>query len=145
MIAINLESSVPLEEQIRQQIREAIARGEVRAGDSLPSVRQLAGDLGIHWNTVARAYRRLRDEGLLVVGRGRGVTVRETLRAEHKVDPETRARVEERLREAIIEARLGGLTLGSLKKLVLQELSSWKETEKGGYRLCGPFRFHSGY
>ena len=132
MIAINLESSVPLEEQIRQQIREAIARGEVQTGDALPSVSQLAGDRGIHWNTVARAYRRLRDEGLRVVGRGRGVTVRETLRAEHEVDPETRARVEEKLREAIVEARRGGLTLGAVKKLVLQELSWWKQMGKGG-------------
>lgn len=73
---MSVDSSVPLEEQVREQIREAIARGEVVAGDPLPSVRQLAGDLGIHWNTVARAYRRLRDEGLLVVGRGRGKSLR---------------------------------------------------------------------
>jgi DNA-binding transcriptional regulator YhcF (GntR family) len=132
MIRVNLESSVSLEEQIRQQIRQAIARGEVRAGDSLPPVRQLAGDLGIHWNTVARAYRRLRDEGLLVVGRGRGVTVRKSSRPERKVHPETRARVQEKLREAIVESRLAGLTSTSLKRLILQELNSWGEARKGG-------------
>jgi DNA-binding transcriptional regulator YhcF (GntR family) len=132
MVRIDLESSVPLEEQIRQQIRRAIARGDVRRGDTLPSVRQLAGDLGIHWNTVARAYRRLRDEGLLVVGRGRGVTVREMPRPLDAVDPDTRSRVEKRVREAIVEARLSGMTLGSLRDLVLNELNSWKEMGKGG-------------
>lgn len=132
MIKVNLESSVPLEEQIRQQIRQAIAGGEVRAGDSLPPVRQLAGDLGIHWNTVARAYRRLRDEGLLVVGRGRGVTVRKTPRIERKVHPETRARIREKLREAIVEARLAGLTVSSLEQLLLQELNSWREAKREG-------------
>jgi DNA-binding transcriptional regulator YhcF (GntR family) len=132
MVRIDLESSVPLEEQIRQQIRRAIARGDVRCGDTLPSVRQLAGDLGIHWNTVARAYRRLRDEGLLVVGRGRGVTVREMPRPLDAVDPDTRSRVEKRVREAIVEARLSGMTLGSLRDLVLNELNSWKEMGKGG-------------
>lgn len=132
MVSIDMESSIPLEEQIRQEIRRAIAHGEAQRGDPLPSVRQLAGDLGIHWNTVARAYRRLRDEGLLVVGRGRGVTVRETPGPVDTVGAETRLRVEEKVREAIVEARLSGLTLDSLRDLVLNELNSWKETGKGG-------------
>lgn len=52
--------------QIFEQIRAAIERGDVRAGQPLPSVRQLAGDLGVAPNTVARAYADLRDQGYVV-------------------------------------------------------------------------------
>ena len=54
---------MPTHAQIFEQIRASIERGEVRAGDALPSVRQLAGDLGVAPNTVARAYTDLKVEG----------------------------------------------------------------------------------
>lgn len=60
----------PIYVQIRNQVVGAIARGELRAGDGLPSVRALASDLGINLHTVNKAYAVLRDEGYLVV-RGR--------------------------------------------------------------------------
>jgi GntR family transcriptional regulator len=126
MIAVNLDSPVPLEEQVTQEIRRALARGELAPGDGLPSVRQLAGDLGIHWNTVARAYRRLRDEGLLVVGRGRGVSVREKGRRPSKPTPELRDKIRGILRDAITEARLSGLELDAFKELVSRELRFWE-------------------
>lgn len=131
MIAVDLESSVPLEEQLTQEIRRALARGELAPGDGLPSVRQLAGDLGIHWNTVARAYRRLRDEGLLVVGRGRGVYVRESNRRPAKPTPELREKVRAILRDAVTEARLSGLELDAFKDLVSRELRFWEEGRSG--------------
>lgn len=126
MITVNLESSDPLEEQVTQEIRRALARGELSPGDNMPSVRQLAGDLGIHWNTVARAYRRLRDEGLLVVGRGRGVYVREKGRRPSKPTPELRDKIRGILRDAVTEARLSGLELDAFKELVSRELRFWE-------------------
>ncbi len=71
MIRIDLNAPEPLGEQIRSEIRDAIARGETRPGESLPTVRQLAADLGINLNTVARAYRLLESEGLVTTIRGR--------------------------------------------------------------------------
>jgi GntR family transcriptional regulator len=126
MITVNLESSDPLEEQVTQEIRRALARGEIVPGDTMPSVRQLAGDLGIHWNTVARAYRRLRDEGLLVVGRGRGVYVREKGGRPSKPTPELRDKIRVILRDAVTEARLSGLELDAFKELVSRELRFWE-------------------
>ncbi len=127
MIAIDLDSPVPLEEQVTQEIRGALARGDIASGDGLPSVRQLAGDLGIHWNTVARAYRRLRDEGLLVVGRGRGVYVKDTARDTVVPSPERRKKVCTIVRDAVTEARLAGLDLDSFKELVADEIQFWEE------------------
>lgn len=128
MIQIDTDSPVPLEDQLKRALREAIARGEVQSGDELPSSRQLAGDLGIHFNTVARAYRGLRDEGLLRIGRGRGVVVR--AREGDPEDPALHARVLDHLRDAVTEARLGGIPLARTEELFRSYLERWQEESK---------------
>ena len=70
ILSIDQTSSEPIYVQIRSQIVGAIARGELRPGDRLPSVRALASDLGVNLHTVNKAYAVLRDEGHLVM-RGR--------------------------------------------------------------------------
>jgi GntR family transcriptional regulator len=72
---INTASRVPIYQQLAQQIREAIARGELQPETNLPSVRQLSRELVINPNTVARAYTELEREGLLVSRPGRGIYV----------------------------------------------------------------------
>jgi len=62
-------------QQIMDQFRALIERGDLRPGDGLPTVRQLAGDLGVAPNTVARAYAELQDEGWLVADGRRGTRV----------------------------------------------------------------------
>ena len=70
LISVDPEAGTPPYVQIFEQIRAAIERGELRPDDALPTVRQLAGDLGVAPNTVARAYADLQNEGWLV-GEGR--------------------------------------------------------------------------
>src|SRR5262245_61707520 len=72
---VNTASRLPIYQQLAQQVREAIARGELRPDDGLPSVRQLSRELVVNPNTVARAYTELEREGLLVSRPGRGVFV----------------------------------------------------------------------
>jgi GntR family transcriptional regulator len=64
-----------LHEQVAAEIRRAIAEGEAKPGDRLPPAKDLAAVLSVNTNTVLRALRQLRDEGLLDFRRGRGVTV----------------------------------------------------------------------
>ena len=66
---------MPVYRQIVDQMRTLFVEGTLQAGQSLPSVRQLAASLGIHFNTVAEAYRTLADEGWLAVRQGRSVRV----------------------------------------------------------------------
>jgi GntR family transcriptional regulator len=77
MLGVKIDRSDPmlLHDQVAAEIRRAIADGEATAGDKLPPARDLAAVLGVNTNTVLRALRILRDEGLLEFQRGRGTTV----------------------------------------------------------------------
>ena len=74
-VSINLNSSVPAYRQIANDVRRHLVEGQLKPGDLLPPIRQLALDLGVHFNTVALAYRMLADEGWLELKRRRGAAV----------------------------------------------------------------------
>ena len=75
LFSVEASSPVPIYAQVVAQVRAAIAAGELRAGDALPSVRQLAAELRVNPNTVVQAYRELEHEGLTYVQRGQGTIV----------------------------------------------------------------------
>lgn len=74
-VRVNRDEPLELHEQVAAEIRRAIADGKAGPGERLPPARDLAAVLGVNTNTVLRALRMLRDEGLLEFRRGRGVTV----------------------------------------------------------------------
>jgi len=117
VLRIDPRSSVPLVEQIRRGIRRAIAEGDLGPDDPLPPVRQLAADLEINLNTVARAYRELEREGLVAAARGRG-TVVVGRRSNVKLGKEElRARV----RDLLADAALAGYARDEVRRLVVAE------------------------
>jgi GntR family transcriptional regulator len=77
MLGVKVDRRDPtdLHEQVAAEIRRAIADGEARPGERLPPARDLAAVIGVNTNTVLRALRALRDEGLLEFRRGRGISV----------------------------------------------------------------------
>jgi GntR family transcriptional regulator len=77
-VKVSREDPTELFEQVAAEIRRAIAEGEAKPGERLPPARDLAAVLGVNTNTVLRALRQLRDEGLLEFRRGRGITVAAT-------------------------------------------------------------------
>ena len=74
-VSLNLDSPTPAYRQIADDLRRHLVDEQLKPGDLLPPIRQLALDLGVHFNTVALAYRLLADEGWLELKRRRGATV----------------------------------------------------------------------
>src|SRR5499427_9101841 len=74
-VKIDRSEPTELHEQVAAELRRAIADGEAKPSERLPPARDLAAVLGVNTNTVLRALRQLRDEGLLEFRRGRGITV----------------------------------------------------------------------
>jgi GntR family transcriptional regulator len=93
-IQIDFRSSVPGYNQIVEQIQQEIASGRLKPGDQLPTVRALAAELRINFNTVARAYRILDEAGVISTQQGRGTFILEQPRPE----------VQQRLRRQSLEA-----------------------------------------
>ncbi len=77
-IKIDFRSGEPIYVQIMEQIRQMVAIGELQVGDQLPTVRQMATELRVNFNTVARAYRMLDEAGLISTQQGRGTYIWET-------------------------------------------------------------------
>ena len=76
-IDVDLTDHVPIYIQLMNQVKHMIATGELQPGDQLPTVRQLAADLRINFNTVARAYRLLDEESIISTQHGRGTFILE--------------------------------------------------------------------
>lgn len=74
---IDLTNHTPIYLQIMSQVKHAVASGALAPGDQLPTVRQLAADLRVNFNTVARAYRQLDEEGIISTQHGRGTFILE--------------------------------------------------------------------
>ena len=106
-LIVSNRSGVPIYEQIKAQIKEAIFSGELREDDSLPSIRQLARDLQISVITTTRAYNDLQDEGFVVNVQGKGCYV--LPRNKEMARENALTKVEASLEAAITAAKAGGI------------------------------------
>lgn len=107
-LSIDLNSPVPATRQIADALRVELVEGRLAPGSDLPSVRRVAIDLGLHFNTVAEAYRQLAQEGWLELRHGRGARV-----AARKMPSASRTDVatyRQRLRELISQMRSAGVS-----------------------------------
>ena len=127
MITISLDSPVPLHDQLVSELRGLIALGKLQVGDELPSVRQLAADLGINLNTVARAYRELTDAGLLASVRGRGTVVISNTEKPAGVSAEDRKRIESAIAAALANAKIAGMSQRAIESMLERQIKRlWK-------------------
>lgn len=101
VLEIDTRSQVPLYEQIMDRVRALVREGGLRPGDPLPPVRQLAADLDINSNTVARAYGLLEREGIVRTAGRRGTLVSESAR--RLASAATTSRLEEAI-DRVLEA-----------------------------------------
>jgi DNA-binding transcriptional regulator YhcF (GntR family) len=106
-LSIDLSSGTPAYRQIVDGLRTLLVSGELRPGDPLPTVRSLGLDLGVHFSTVAEAYRTLSEEGWLKLKRHHGAFVTE--RDNPDPSPATRIEFSTKLRQLIAQVRAAGL------------------------------------
>jgi GntR family transcriptional regulator len=128
-IQIDFRSGIPIYVQIMEQIRQMVANGDLKPGDQLPTVRQLAIDLQVNWNTVARAYRLLDEAGLISTQQGRGTFIWEQPSAEttHLLQQQTLAGL---TRRYLAEADRLGISTEEIKRFFQQEIAAWEQGQK---------------
>ncbi|MBI5840617.1 MAG: GntR family transcriptional regulator [Chloroflexi bacterium] len=125
---LDFHSGLPIYTQIVTQVQSQLANGILRPGDQLPTVRALAEELRVNFNTVARAYRLLDEARIISTQQGRGTYITE-------IPP---PKVSERLRQESIEAltlrffgeaRRLGFSKGEVSQMVRDQLKLWKDTQ----------------
>jgi len=123
-INLDLTSKVPIYIQIRDQLRLMIAASELEAGDQMPPVRDLASELLINPNTVAKAYHDLEREGYIHTRRGMGTFVSD--RPKTRTAGREKVHAEEMARDFVARLFNLGLNADDVKKLVRETLESLK-------------------
>jgi GntR family transcriptional regulator len=134
MLTITIDRGLddPVYAQIARQVRQLIASGSLSPGMTLPSVRRLAGDLGVNLNTVARAYRMLEGEGFLLIRGRSGARVAAPAK---DIQRSTHVRLVGEMRILLAKFRQAGVTSDELLDFVHRELialgESGTETSNG--------------
>ena len=120
--SINIQSTVPVYKQIENHIQFAIAAGNLKADDRLPSVKELGARLGVNFNTVAKAYRDLEVMGLIYTRRGMGCYIKKSV---DKICRDScRKRSVQRIHEVAQEAKAAGMTKTQLVSIISKCLAS---------------------
>jgi len=124
---IDPSDDLAIYDQVVRQVKFAVAGEVVRVGELVPSVRELARELAINPNTVARAYRQLQADGVLEQIRGTGLAV--VAGAHERCRTERVTLIRDRLRQVLFEAKQSRLDAGQLRSLVDSELAHVEREE----------------
>ncbi|RKR29853.1 GntR family transcriptional regulator [Arthrobacter oryzae] len=127
ILNVDLASEVPIYQQLRDQIVEAIADGVLAEGSPLPATRTLAADFGINFHTVNKAYDLLRQEGLIRLNRKSGAVVTQTV-----ADPPFPAEWTARARTLLAEAVARGLPADEVLTICRSILDSFDARKPEG-------------
>jgi GntR family transcriptional regulator len=109
--------SLPIYRQVADEVKALIASGRLSEGEPLPPLRQVAADLGVNLNTIATAYRKLQDEGLIEIRHGSGAVV-----SSRTIKETARPKLAKPLRAALTQLVLAGIPRIDIVNLVAQQL-----------------------
>ncbi len=127
-LEINPRSSTPIYQQVVDGVKELVARGILIPGERMPTVRELAVELSLNPNTIAKAYQRLEQEGIIETMRSRGTFVAGRMKVlDMEMAEQQLAGLVERV---LVEAYHLGLNREDIKQLFEESLDNWEE--KGG-------------
>ncbi|MGE7879488.1 GntR family transcriptional regulator [Peribacillus muralis] len=125
LIQIETSSDIPIYTQLSNQLIELIARGQLKGGDVLPSVRSLASDLGVNMHTVNKAYHELERKGIIRIVPKSGAVIDPSIR--DGISHEHRLRIVEELKPIIAEAIVLGMNAEEIQHLTSSILLDIKE------------------
>ncbi|MEN8905796.1 MAG: GntR family transcriptional regulator [Clostridiales bacterium] len=127
ILNLDFESEIPIYQQLRSQIIEGIAMKKLKPGETLPSVRQMASDIGINMHTVNKTYTLLKQDGFITVHRQKGVTVNKMNKS--MLTDEYLSRLKQNLRILIAEAACRGVNKDNFTETSLEIFSYLKKGE----------------
>jgi len=121
---LDLRSGVPVYVQLVEQVLTHLSAGNLKPGDQLPTVRQMASELRVNFNTIARAYRMLDDAGLISTQQGRGTYIVEPAGSE-KSDYLMRDALEIQVKRFLALLQRQGYRPVDVKDCVEKNISAW--------------------
>ena len=127
---IESDSKVPIYIQLEDQIRSMIAAGQLQPGDQLPTIRELAANLRVNYNTIARVYLDLDRDGIISTQRGRGTFVA-GVPDEEQIAQQRQEKLGAIVRSALDEARALGYEPGEIAVVFSEELAHLGKTDNG--------------
>lgn len=125
-IQLDFRAGTPIYTQIVEQVRQQVVSGELKPGDQLPTVRALALELRVNFNTVARAYRLLDDAGIISTQQGRGTYILEVPPPE-QTDKLRQQALQALTRDYLSEAIRLGCSSDEISKALNEQLEKYTE------------------
>lgn len=127
-LTLDFRSGVPIYVQLVEQVQQLVINGKLQPGDQLPTVRQLASELRVNFNTVARAYRMLDEAGLISTQQGRGTYILDAPDGglADRLKAET---LEVQVARFLSELKRQGNDLADVQKIIDRQISEWSDEE----------------
>ena len=132
-LEIDFRSGIPIYLQVVEHIKERLAAGKLKPGDQLPTVRSLATELRVNFNTIARAYRIMDESGIISTQQGRGTYILEM------PSPEAAGSIRQKALEDLTERYLAdaerlGVSLEEMESAWNKQVAQWKEARQSDVR-----------
>jgi GntR family transcriptional regulator len=125
-LELDFRSGIPIYLQVVERIKERLAAGKLSPGDQLPTVRSLALELRVNFNTIARAYRIMDEAGIISTQQGRGTYILELPSPEVAENIRQKA-LEDLTQRYLADAERLGITPGELEQVLNKQFEQWKE------------------
>jgi GntR family transcriptional regulator len=124
---LDFRSGIPIYIQVVEHIHQSVLRGDLKPGDQLPTVRSLALDLRVNFNTIARAYRLLDESGIISTQQGRGTYIL-ALPSPEETDQLRNRSLHNLVHHHLLDASRLGASPDEILNLLQQQVAHWKET-----------------
>jgi GntR family transcriptional regulator len=125
--SLDFRSGIPIYTQVVEHIRQEVLNGDLKPGDQLPTVRQMAQDLRVNFNTIARAYRLLDEAGIISTQQGRGTYIL-SLPPPEVADEMRRKTLHAMVHQHLVDASRLGADPEEVMQYLQEQVDHWKQT-----------------